>query len=367
MSAFVSSAVLSHVSSDDIELHSLVQDMPQLPVARFTRLPDDDRIFAFACDYPVKDEPAGVLVSSDGGQTWQPTGPFRFDRGMIPTDSGIFIGTSRGTLIIAFSNYAEKANWNWDPVLKDSPGATLPLYASRSEDKGKTWSTPVMLQRPWTGASRDIIETRNGRIVFTTTRLVHNPGRHCSNCFTSDDDGRTWAISNVIDLGGNGDHDGVSEATLIELDDGTLLKYMRTPWGKFWRAMSHDNGTTWHPYGPTNVLASSAPGIFRRLASGRIMFAWNRPAPEGQTDWPTRGGDGAWSSTPASTYREELSIAFSEDQCATWSTPVVIARKQKTEVAYPEIFEPVPGEIWVTAHRYKLRAKLFEKDFVSQK
>jgi hypothetical protein len=197
-------------------------------------------------------------------------------------------------------------------------------------------------------------------------QMRHKPGRHSVLCYLSDDDGVSWTPSNVIDLGGNGHHDGVTEGTIVELADGQLLQYMRTNWGRLWRAISIDQGRTWHPYGPTGIPASSAPALLRRLASGRIMLLWNRPYPEGTSDYPLQGGDGIWSATPASNYRAELSLSFSEDEAVTWTPPVVIARNEtqarRPEVCYPYAFEPYPGTLWITAHRGNLRMSVREED-----
>lgn len=348
-------------------LHPKLMDQPQLPIARFARLPGDPRIFAMHTSFSGGEEPATVLASSDNGQTWQPTGTFMAPLGMQPTDSGVFIGTRQGSLIAAFSNRAESSKWSWDAKLHDSPDAKLPLYVTRSTDAGKTWNAPILLHEDWTGASRDIIQTSQGSIVFTTTKLLHKPGRHSVLTYNSDDDGVSWAASNILDFGGSGDHDGLCEATLVELRDGRLLKYIRTPWGFFWRAMSSDQGKHWHPYGPTQFDASSAPGFLLRLASGRIALVWNRRLPQDHAPGDKivlRGGDGTWSSTPSSNYRKELSLAFSNDEGRTWSTPVIIASNTR-ELAYPTLFEPTPGQLWLCAYRYNLHASFKEADFIS--
>jgi len=109
--------------------------------------------------------------------------------------------------------------------------------------------------------------------------------------------------------------------------------------------------------------------LLKRLDSGRILLLWNRPYPEGEAGFPFVGGDGLWSATPVSNFRAELSMSFSEDECATWSPPVVIARSddptRRPEVCYPYAFEPTPGQLWITAHRWDLRMCLREDDFVA--
>jgi hypothetical protein len=357
-------SVLNHQTSEGILIHEKADDMPHLPVGPFTGSPGGKTIWGFECDSELRGEEGPLRISSDGGTTWESPGTFLPDSGLDSAPTGAFTCTERGTLVAAFSNKAGRANWDWDPELKDSPGARLPTCVVRSLDDGETWQDVQTLHEEWTGANRDIIQTSDGRLVFTSMKLRHQPGRHTCLTYFSDDDGKTWQPSNVIDLGGNGHHDGVTEATLVELEDGRLLKYMRTNWGQFWRALSEDGGEHWHPYGPSGVDASSAPGMLKRLASGRIALLWNRWCAEGEDDVELRGGDGMWSATPASNYREELSISFSEDECRSWSPPVVIARNEGSEVSYPVTYEAEPGILWITAHRWRLRMRIREADFL---
>ena len=355
-------APLSKTTTEGIRIHELAEDMPHVPIGRFARMPGDERIFALACRFPSAGESGTVFVSADHGETWTPTGAFSPDGSLEATDSGAFMITAQGTLIAAFGNAAEKSNWHWDPELKDSPGARLPTYVTRSLDGGKTWQDTQKLHDEWTGANRDMLQTRDGRVVFTSMKLLHNPGRHSVLTYGSDDDGVTWTPSNIIDLGGNGHHDGVTEASLIELNDGRLLEYIRTNWGQLWRAFSNDGGRSWHPHGPAGIDAGSTPPFLERLQDGRIVLLWNRKFPQGETSWPLSGGDGIWSATPASNFREELSISFSEDECDTWAPPVVIARNEGGEACYPYLFEPEPGVLWIMAHRFGLRMRIRVSD-----
>jgi len=92
----------------------------------------------------------------------------------IFADSGRFeinveralIRTRSGVIILAFTNVKEVAGWNWQETIHDSPDATTPTYAVRSLDEGKTWQDLQKLHDEWTGANRDIIETRNGNMVI---------------------------------------------------------------------------------------------------------------------------------------------------------------------------------------------------------
>ena len=333
-----------------------VEELPGLPMGPFVRLGDGSIL--------TVDTASGAVQSRDEGKTWQSRPIFPdTDKYSISQERALF-RTAGGVVILAFMNGKEKANWNWDKAISDSPGARLPTYAVRSPDDGKTWETPQKLHDEWTGAIRDMIQTRAGTIVFTSMMMQHDPGRHSVVTYSSPDEGKTWRRSNVIDLGGIGHHGGVTEATIEPLGDGRIWMLMRTNWKTFWEAYSSDEGVTWTSIGPSKIDASSAPGLVQRLQSGRLILVWNRYYPEGKTEFPLSGGDNQWSEVPVSNHRLELSVMYSEDDGKTWTDPVVIARNEKGWIAYPYLFESHPGELWVTTMQGSLRARIHEKDFV---
>jgi sialidase-1 len=308
------------------------------------------------------------LTSSDEGSTWEKRPYFEYGENeqeyKVSRERAI-VRTSQGTLLASFMNLNER-RWLWRNELKDAlPGTRLPHYVMRSLDDGQAWEKPIMLHQDWTGDVRDMIVTRSGRIVVTSMRLLHGPGRHSVLTYTSDDEGQTWTNSNVIDLGDCGHHGGATESTVVELNDGRLLLLIRTNLMQFWQATSEDQGSSWRSLGPSGIAASSAPGLLTRLASGRLMLAWNRPYPEGKDSYPMRGGDGLWSAMPVSNHRGEMSIAFSDDDAATWSSPVVLARTPDGNIAYPRVFEVEPGRIWLTTMFGGLRTVFHEQDLLN--
>lgn len=337
-----------------MEIDARATELPGLKMGPFVRL-GDGRLLTV--------EGTNCLTSADEGKTWKSNPLFADSAKYEVRPERALIRTSQGVVILAFMNDREK-HWTWQDELGDAPGAVLPTYAMRSTDDGRTWEAPQKLHDDWSGCVRNILETKSGRVVFTAMKMLHNPGRHAVLTYCSDDQGQTWLASNVVDLGGAGHHGGVTEATAVELKDGRLIKFIRTNWERFWLAESKDGGLHWHPLGPTDVPASSAPGLLERLRSGRLLLIWNRPFPEGKDTYPLRGGDRIWSATPASNHRGELSIAFSDDECKTWSRPVVIARKPGASLAYPYLFEAAPGELWLTTMQGGVRLKFRETDFV---
>lgn len=309
---------------------------------------------------------SNFLFSQDEGKTWKAFPMFKDSSKFFIRPERALIKTKKGTLILAFANDKERAKWNWSKDTHDSPEAELPTYAMYSKDNGKSWSQPQLLHKEWTGAIRDIIETNNGQVIFSSMMMRHNPGHHAVVTYNSADEGNTWTRSNILDLGGVGDHDGVTESTLETMKDGSIKMLLRTNWGYFWETTSNNNGLTWENVKATPIDASSSPGMFKRLKSGRLVLVWNRYYPQGKKSYPLRGGDYNFSAAPVSMHREEISIMFSDDDGKHWSKPVVIGKttEPKTQIAYPYLFEKSPGELWISFAFSKLRISLYEKDFI---
>jgi hypothetical protein len=212
----------------------------------------------------------------------------------------------------------------------------------------------------------NMIETTSGDLVAPIQRLVRDPCRHAICVYVSADGGKSWnAGRDIIDLGGHGNHDGAFEPAIVQLRDGRLWMLIRTNLDQFWSAYSEDGGRTWPVLCPSGIEASSAPSAMIRLASGRLVLAWNRLCSTQRRSFPRWGGDCQWSLRPASGHREELSIAFSEDDGSTWTEPQVILRHKDNGAAYPYFFEPEPGRLWVsTLFGYRTELRLAEQDFV---
>ncbi|MBT3377438.1 MAG: exo-alpha-sialidase [Lentisphaerae bacterium] len=321
-------------------LHPRAKALPQLPQGPFTRL-GDGAIFTFDRHH--------ALISRDEGATWERhSALFEDPKAFITRAERALIRTREGVLVLLFLNDAEKT-YKWDKETNlPLPGMSLPTYALRSEDEGETWSEPIQLYDGWCGAIRDIIQTNTGALVVPGQELLMKEGRHCTRPYASTDLGKTWSYCDILDIGGQGDHAGAIEPTLIQLRDGRIRMLIRSSHGHFYESWSQDDGKTWSKPTPS-IKASGAPGILKRLQDGRLVLVWNRPVLDGTT---TRQ------------HRTELSVAVSSDEGKTWNKPAVVATNADgninngNRVAYPYIFEPTPGTVWITSMQGNLRCEV---------
>ena len=341
-----------YVPASEIWLHPKCRKLPTDQLGPFVRLGDGSLL-------AVADSQA--IVSNDDGKTWQKRPMFKDPSLFEGVRGGALCRTPEGVIIHAFMNVKERVlKWDYSERSKVGPlpECQLPVYVARSLDDGKTWQEPEKLQEGWCGYLHNMIQLTNGRLVLACQVAVPNPGHHVSMTYVSDDDGKTWAKSNLIDMGGRGDHAGGIEPAIVEFKDGRLWMLIRTYRGWFWEAFSSDRGLTWTDLRKSKIEASGAPGVLLRLKSGRIVLVWNRFA-EGR---PRKLGR-----------REEVSIAFSEDEGETWSEPVVVARNRTPEgenpvkyrLSYPDVYESQPGELWITTGQGMLRTSLDEADFLA--
>jgi len=289
-----------------------------------------------------------ALRSRDGGTTWTntplfaPAKPEKFQ----PSLERALLRTREGVIIAAWINLAERkqpAGWRWGETGVKWTDFILPTYTCRSIDDGKTWEAPVKLSDPWCGCVHSMIQMRSGRIVLVGQEIIPQ-WRHATVMWVSDDLGQTWQRSNMLDYGvGTHDHAGSLEGTVIEKNDGSLYLLLRTESGFLWEATSKD-GLKWDGLRQTKIASVTCCPQLYRLADGRMALLWNAPPRH-------------LPKSPSS--RAELSLAFSSDEAATWSKPVVIAANYalRARVSYPYLYELRPGEVWVTTMQGSLRMK----------
>jgi len=361
----VASTVVSAQTSSEPQLSPMLQKLPSDRMGPIVKLADGSYLTV---------DGTSAFTSTDGGATWTELAAILPSEGFKISNERALLRKRNGTLVLAFMNLATRSKEYWVKETNEFPAdIRLEVWAVRSTDEGRTWTDAQCVQRDgYCGAIRTMIEAADGTIVLGAQNIVRDPSRHVITAYRSTDDGRSWQPATFqdehgklgphFDIGGHGHHDGAIEPTMIALKDGRLWMLIRTGHDFFWQTYSADHGATWSFPQKSEIGASSAPGMLHRLADGRIALVWNRLYPEGKNDYERK--EMPWHKVPSCYHREELSLATSGDEGATWSKPTVIARRGPGQwVSYPYLFEPTPGELWITTMQGGLRAKMAANDF----
>lgn len=338
-------------ADETITLHPKAEPFPAPCLGPFVHSADGGIVGFFKTD---------AVVSHDGGKTWEKFPAVLSDRFEVGDYS--IVRAADDSIVCAFCNPKELKKGEWG---KGSPSDwEIPVYSIRSADNGKTWSEPLPIQRDWVGALRGMVVLKTGRIVLATMAI--RPWEHYIPVFYSDDAGRSWIKSASVVMDGSkiNDHDGAMEPKLIERQDGSVFMLIRTTRGTFFRSISDDGGITWSKPESTGIENNNSFGELARLSDGRLILIWNRdeklpafdyvPDPN---DWIVKDLDYGWIKP-----RNKLSAAFSSDDGATWTDPVVIAStdQDKPWIAYAVFFEPEPGLFWIGTMQGNVRMTLRE-------
>jgi hypothetical protein len=218
-------------------------------------------------------------------------------------------------------------------------GKLLNVWHTRSDNGRKSWRKPRLLWMGYTGAMNSVIQMANGRILFPFAELrpprdfggggddlqaYTKWGPFQSTLLYSDDWGATWHLSPSslgIEVPSIIHGYGADEPVVLQLKDGRVWMLVRTQRGRLFQSFS-DDGATWSPLSPTNLISSDSPAGIVRLDDGRIVLFWNCCQ-----RYPYAFGG-----------RHVLHAAISSDEGKTWRGFREVARDPKRN-------EPVPPRI----------------------
>lgn len=246
-------------------------------------------------------------VSTDGGHTW--TEPYTIVHG-----TGYKHGF--GDCALSLTNVDDEiiAAYVGGPGFWGStPNDPLRMYISRSNDNGRTWGEPEdithfvygtecqdEIRKDWLGGffgSGNGLLTSKGRIMFVIAMRVNNTREAvCNYVVYSDDNGKTWQVSEKASVGGD-------EAKVTELVDGRILMSIRHG-GNRWYNISEDGGITWQPTTSewTDIVAPACNGDLIRYSSVNDGGDKNR----------------LLHSVPAGNSRKNVTVYVSYDEGETW-------------------------------------------------
>ena len=229
------------------------------------------------------------MRTHDAAKTWSNGG---FIRGTVPDATGPVYSyfcphmtALRDGRLVVLTCAFRRDDPN-QPLYNPKTGGCLPCDTTLfiSNDKGKTWSGPIVV-RPgehYAYAGGPMVELANGRwmVVFETWKAYDDPSPMTTRLFAlfSSDQGQTWGDETTVceDQTGKTSFDDVQ---FLQLADATIVAMAWTHDRGESHALPHhrivspDNGRTWQPPEPTNRKGQY--NVTRELPDGRLFGAYN--------------------------------------------------------------------------------------------
>ncbi|MBO4297735.1 MAG: exo-alpha-sialidase [Clostridia bacterium] len=279
-------------------------------------------------------------------------------------DVGVWLAAKTGQSFSEARQVAGSMEPHWNPVLyqlKDgrillfykvgSPIADWRTMVIESADRGETWSSPRELVEGDRSGGRGPVRNKPLRLKSGRILAPASVERGLWRCFMdySDDEGRTWTKSNLIEARGTGLLDegirewqrrmreawnrgeafdmsqvppqyahgrGVIQPTLWE-DGSGVHALMRSGEGRIYRSDSVDGGANWCEGYPTDMPNNNSGIDLTRLENGVMLLAYN---PVGQNFG----------------LRSPISLAVSRDDGASW-TRLCDLEAEPGEFSYPAV------------------------------
>ncbi len=206
--------------------------------------------------------------SDDGGKTWSDEDAVIVEReGDFNVMSVSLLRLQNGDIALFY-------------LRKNSLTDCRPLMRI-SRDEGRTWTEPIECidEVGYNVMNNDrAVELKSGRLLLPVA--LHNTpkqnkfdGRGVISCYLSDDNGKTWRQSRSRQKGEN---ITLQEPGVVELKDGRLMMFCRTPHASQYVSFSQDQGDTWSAFEPSNILSPLSPATIERIPkTGDLLLVWN--------------------------------------------------------------------------------------------
>ncbi len=299
----------------------------------FLRLKDGSVFFAYSrfSDTPDDDAHAEIAfcVSRDEGESWSEPAtlftPEAFGAGNVMSVSMMRMANGDVGLFL---------------IAKTTPMVNN-IWLCRSSDEGRTFARRVdclasMAQGYYVLNNDRVQRLSSGRLLMPlafhrggyVSGASRFDGRGVAVFAYSDDDGETWREApDTVSMPFTRSRTGLQEPGVIERRDGSVWAYCRTDLGAQYEMFSFDGGLHWTAAQPSFFTSPPSPLKIARHPCGRLYAVWN-PIPNYVGREISRAG---WGRTP-------LALAFSDDDGASWSRPVVLEEEEGHGYCYPAMF-----------------------------
>jgi hypothetical protein len=288
----------------------------------------DGRLFAVWGAF-AKDDANGRVYGSfseTGGRTWSAPKLLIDDPKLLDGDPNILVD---GRAIWVYATRATIPN-----TIKKAW-----TYMVKSPDNGATWSKPieVFIPRQYTpGKQHNAIKLRDGTYAMGISwDLWAERGMNARTEGEMDlasgillsTDGANWTLHGAVhalvpDKVRPGFTNGLCEPSIVQLESGEILMFLRSGGPRHYESRSRDGGLTWSQPAPSSLTGSNTPTALLRNDKNQseIVAVWNSNPLQ---RWP-------------------LVTAMSSDGGRKWSTPRILANAGR-QVSYPGLTQTGDG------------------------
>jgi predicted neuraminidase len=266
----------------------------------YTRFTGDTR------DHSAAD--LAMRTSNDNGSTWSQDKILVPNEGKCNVMSVSIIRLKSDELLLFY-------------LKKDDRRLSCNSFVRRSPDEFATLSEPVRvtLLNGYHVVNNDrVLQLSTGRLIIPAALHTDTTGSKLSEfnpravpvVYYSDDDARSWQMSNTAITPVSKRELVLQEPGVVELKDSRLWMFMRTTHGFQYGCYSSDGGITWSAPEPTNLASPCSPATIERIPwTGDLVCVWN---------------DHSGTHLFPPDKRTPLCISISKDDGRTWSRSRII-------------------------------------------
>ena len=271
-------------------------------------------------------EELGIIRSTDGGRTWSKMEKIKFtadsnytpEENMVDDSGGFIVDHEKG---IAYFLCVHNIPYGLAP---DVDASRRSLQMLITKDSGKTWSIRTLTEittdfRFGTysdGLKVSCYDGAGENVDYVFTLSMKRDGIRSLSAIYSTDDGNTWKLSESrisVDVSNTSfeAERGLSEETVWEQTDGTLIMYARYQVkGVLHFAVSHsyDHGVTWSEVEDSQIYTSNTQPIIIGH-DGVPVILWGGNNSHGSDRYSRLPLNVAYSSDDAETFKGILDIS----------------------------------------------------------
>jgi predicted neuraminidase len=210
-----------------------------------------------------------------------------------------------------------------DKAVADGKQTADQVEARMNRLEARSKSNPLIERLGWMPRAHPLVRSDGALVV-----PLSNENFNIAAMAITKDGGETWTFSSPVP------EIGLTQPTLVEVADGTILAFFRNGGGqhRIKRSESKDGGLTW---GPVTVTDRPHPGAGIEaimLKNGHLALIYNDTEKE----------------------RDKLAISISSDNGTTWPWTRHLENTPKGRFDYPSIIQSMDGSIQVT-YSYNLK------------